>query len=826
MKSFITAGSKRHYDDNGFLFVEDCAILKSGVFEYLGIEISNDEGIIDGVKVEPDKLYRVLIPVEELEKAKDTFKLLPIVNDHTWLGDGEEDAKEYQEGSTGENIFVQDGKLIVPMKFTGKNIIEAIENGKEELSASYTNILKKSDNPEYDFIAMDYTGNHIALVDKGRCGKDVRVSNSDINKLVNQEKNMSKKHKTKNEAILYIDGKEIDLSQFFSDKASETDENSASDNNDVINAITEILKGKVDDDIIKAVIDQLSAKSDNTGDENNNPDKEGIDNEDIEDKPISGDEILISADLQTFKGTPEIHESWILEVKHSQGDFDISDYEAMSVNEARDETKGAKVLLNGVVSQFTYNSSKVATGFILVDNTSSIYVFDMETAMQVEIGNKIQIAGTRDNWILEKEESNAEKWGYQGCIQLTETHLISNDNGDNSWDKSWVKESSVKKLLEVDPAKENITTEIYKVNALVKKQDGSGFVNYYFNDLDGTTGSYTYSQANGSDFEWLNEFDGKICTVYLMVINYKSEASGVIPRLLPIEVKDENFEFNPQNGAQFVLDYYVEDLFDVDTYYANPNLEVPTSATNSLIGIDNAKITYKSSDESVIKFNEVKGVTYMDVLNFDEKDVTITAEATYAGVTAKLEKVIHANFYLIDDTGVIAVTTDTKTLGQLNVGDEVVLHGTRTQFNKIEEQEKPGQSCILDAVIDVNLYGNNEYSTKTFENKTFDELLKLDYKEDLTNKVYYVKAKVVVVETDKYTRMDFVDPNDSTKTLKLYSSSANQYKFLFDYADKVLTYAVAPCNWNKKNYYAFCVLNVQLEDGTIINNELNFESNR
>ena len=585
--------------------------------------------------------------------------------------------------------------------------------------------------------------------------------------------------------------------------------------------------------------------------------------EDIEDKPISGDEILISADLQTFKGTPEIHESWILEVKHSQGDFDIDDYESMSVNEARDEAKGAKVLLNGVVSQFTYNSSKVATGFILVDNTSSIYVFDMETAMQVEIGNKIQIAGTRDNWILEKEESSAEKWGYDGCIQLTETHLISNDNGDNSWDKSWVKESTVKKLLDVDPAKENITTEIYKVNALVKKQDGSGFVNYYFNDLDGTTGSYTYSQANGSDFEWLNEFDGKICTVYLMVINYKAEASGVIPRLLPIEVKDENFEFNPQNGAQFVLDYYVEDLFDVDTYYANPNLEVPTSATNSLIGIDNAKITYKSSDESVIKFNEVKGVTYMDVLNFDEKDVTITAEATYAGVTAKLEKVIHAKdvdlleytnvkgaiganlesevsvraivgpslvnrdgFYLIDDTGVIAVTTDTKTLGQLNVGDEVVLHGTRTQFNKIDEQEKPGQSCILDAVIDVNLYGNNEYSTKTFENKTFDELLKLDYKEDLTNKVYYVKAKVVVVETDKYTRMDFVDPNDSTKTLKLYSSSANQYKFLFDYADKVLTYAVAPCNWNKKNYYAFCVLNVQLEDGTIINNELNFESNR
>ena len=73
--------------------------------------------------------------------------------------------------------------------------------------------------------------------------------------------------------------------------------------------------------------------------------------------------------------------------------------------------------------------------------------------------------------------------------------------------------------------------------------------------------------------------------------------------------------------------------------------------------------------------------------------------------------------------------------------------------------------------------------------------------------------------------MNFVDPENESNSLKLYSQSANQYKFLFNYADQELTYAVAPCNWNEKEYYAFCVLNVQLDNGTIISNTLNFDIN-
>ena len=181
MKTFNIA-THRHYDNNGFLYVDSSPVLKAGVLEYLGCELS-DTGMVDGVAVEPEKVYKVYIDKKELQAGLQTFKLLPILNDHTWLDGGEgldgEDAKGYQEGTTGEGVYISDGMLYAPLKFTGQNIIKDIEQGKVELSASYTNILKRaSEGSEYDFTAHDLRGNHIALVTRGRCGADVRVLNT------------------------------------------------------------------------------------------------------------------------------------------------------------------------------------------------------------------------------------------------------------------------------------------------------------------------------------------------------------------------------------------------------------------------------------------------------------------------------------------------------------------------------------------------------------------------------------------------------------------------------------------------------------------------
>lgn len=213
-------GKHRHIDENGYLHVDKSPILKSGVLDYLGSELLPEgEDTVDGVKVDPDKIYKVFIPEEEIRKGADSFKLLPITNDHTWLGNDGEDAKDYQEGTIGENVYVEDGMLYAPLVFTGDEIIKDItEEGKEELSSSYYNRFEKAVNKDYDFIARDIKGNHLALVDRGRCGSEVRVLNEKIGVI-----KMAKKAKITNEAILKLDGKEINLDRFFEEEAREDD---------------------------------------------------------------------------------------------------------------------------------------------------------------------------------------------------------------------------------------------------------------------------------------------------------------------------------------------------------------------------------------------------------------------------------------------------------------------------------------------------------------------------------------------------------------------------------------------------------------------------
>lgn len=289
------APSLRHYDTNGYLTVEKSPILNTEPLEYMGFELlgNRQPREIAGKMVEPDKVYTVRIPQEELEKAAPSFCLLPLVDGHKWLsGDArnnaDADPKEYQEGTTGEKAEVVDGKLYVPLKFTGKEILRHLSNGVEELSASYEHNLLPDETGKADFVAVDIIGNHVALVENGRCGSDVRVYNSKGGLMT----------KTSNEVALLVNGKKIDLEQFFAQEQQEdahantgaiTDnENGEIDKRAVIDKIGGLLKDKgLSDEDIRAVIgmaEKLSYDKSEAGTADNGcPWKSK--NEDGDDKP-------------------------------------------------------------------------------------------------------------------------------------------------------------------------------------------------------------------------------------------------------------------------------------------------------------------------------------------------------------------------------------------------------------------------------------------------------------------------------------------------------------------------------------------------------------
>ncbi len=575
----------------------------------------------------------------------------------------------------------------------------------------------------------------------------------------------------------------------------------------------------------------------------------------LDETPKKGDEVLLHCILQNYNGTKEVQNARLIEFKSNEGNFDVSDYKSATVKEARAAKTGDKLLVSGVVARITYANGMKPSGFILVDGADSIYVYGGDAAGSVKIGNKVEIAGSKTYWILESETSNAQAHGYKGCNQLEDVTLISNDKGDHEWINSSVPAATVKEIMDT-PVSEDITTQIYKTTALVKKAPGNGFTNYYINDLDEKTGSYVYTQCNGSDFSWLDEFDGKICTVYFVVLNAKSSVSGCVYRFLPVAVLDEGYTFNTDNTAEFVVKYHGVTQFD-KLYTGDPAQRLVASVSSELLGFSGATLTYSSSDESVVGFvgtDSIPQETVMHCRNSGTATVTVTAEyngKTYSE-TARITVSISADipsvsvgdaisaavgteltvkgivgpslvnqkgFYLIDDSGAIAVCMTEAELAKVQLGQEVILKGTRAIRLK-DGSSDFGQANIDACEILVNNYGSHDYSTASFiEGKTLADVYALSAGEDHGAEVYVVSATVKVVEAQYYSNIYLVDGDTE---LLLYCSSANQYNWLKAYAGQTVTVELAPCNWNSKGSYRGCVLAVRNADGTKTCNELNF----
>ena len=533
-------------------------------------------------------------------------------------------------------------------------------------------------------------------------------------------------------------------------------------------------------------------------------------------------------------------------------------YTAMSIADARETAKDALVKVDGVVARITYATGKKPNGFILVDETASIYVFDSTVAASVQIGNKIEIAATKDFWILEDEMASAEKFGYKGSNQLSNATVISNDGKtDNTPDFSWVTESTMKELLNA-PFTPNITSLVYKVNALVKRDQQTGFVNYYFDDLDGVTGTYTYTQCNGADFNWLDQFDGKICTVYITALNAKSTSSGCIYRVVPVAVSYDNFVFDTSKTADFVMEYHVVDQFK-GTYSGNPETELITTIDSELLGFEGATVTYTSDNTAVATITVKDGKTVLDIIA--EGVARITATVTYGNCSATktftVERVAvstenaisvsdaiaadlgetitvtgivgpsvinKTGFYLIDETGVIAVLVNDKSMFDgLQIGNEIILTGKRDKFHN-GNGDWAGQTCITSAVIDANLQGNHAYSTETFiTDKTATEFYSLDATVDYSTSVFVLEVTIVYHPAENKTPAKYT-LSDGTTEVNLYCSGPDQYAMLSDYVGQTVTVELAACNWNNKTYWRGCVLSLTDSEGNTVYNDYNFDT--
>ena len=155
------------------MFIPKNPISKAGVFPYLGSEIAGAP--------EPNRIYNVFRPPEELENAAETFKLLPIIDEHELLGEsGTSTDDRPPAGFTGEKVTYEHPYLFAPLKITSPKLMDEIRGGKTELSPAYFTEYEPSEGvyegQKYQYIQHIKAGNHLALVERGRTGADVAVA--------------------------------------------------------------------------------------------------------------------------------------------------------------------------------------------------------------------------------------------------------------------------------------------------------------------------------------------------------------------------------------------------------------------------------------------------------------------------------------------------------------------------------------------------------------------------------------------------------------------------------------------------------------------------
>jgi len=154
-------------DEAGFLRGE-APVTRTGVFTY-----QNADGSIRKELRHPDDVFKA--------ESLATLQMVPITLGHPTEGLVTADnAKALSVGNTGETVRPDGSLLYATLVISDAAAKQAIENGVREFSCGYEVDLVEEPG-EYNGISYDYRQtniryNHVAIVDQGRAGPEVRLN--------------------------------------------------------------------------------------------------------------------------------------------------------------------------------------------------------------------------------------------------------------------------------------------------------------------------------------------------------------------------------------------------------------------------------------------------------------------------------------------------------------------------------------------------------------------------------------------------------------------------------------------------------------------------
>ena len=166
----------RSIDLDGRMHIADAPISVARVCEYRGDEIPGGSEL----GLDPSKLYALLRPASELQRAVDSFNHLPVLAGEHVAVTANNPRPDLVCGSTGTDATWDDPFIRVSLTIWTKAAIDGVESGRcGNLSAAYryVPIMQRGtfEGARFDGRMTNVSGSHVALVPEGRNGPDVSV---------------------------------------------------------------------------------------------------------------------------------------------------------------------------------------------------------------------------------------------------------------------------------------------------------------------------------------------------------------------------------------------------------------------------------------------------------------------------------------------------------------------------------------------------------------------------------------------------------------------------------------------------------------------------
>ena len=215
----------------GYLHASNVPIARVGVFPYLHS---------DGTWTNEAKLPEDILSESTVKSANNK----PVTNDHP-VDDGENvlvdksNSSQYVKGFTADNAHVEGDTLKVGLTIMDPKLINAVQNGKQELSIGFQTDVEpvsgEYNGAKYDSVQRNIQINHVAVVDRAREGHNIRITGDSAEMVVNdnpgKEKQMPE-DKKKNSVVDDADNTTSNSSSNTSSSSSSSSSTSSSDDKD------------------------------------------------------------------------------------------------------------------------------------------------------------------------------------------------------------------------------------------------------------------------------------------------------------------------------------------------------------------------------------------------------------------------------------------------------------------------------------------------------------------------------------------------------------------------------------------------------------------